>query len=217
MRLPSDTPDRITGQAVTRCGALPRFAPDLPCGVQLSLSPATMNLIREIRPAGRRRRRRPGAATRYEPGIPLSSTILSHGGVARKRDSGQTRGNDSASHGYSHPRDGWVVVDRHKDTTTRGPLLTFTPVRGRLSPHTVIRHDAGRRGGSEAVTIAYRRLRYVVTKNVTEVLSSALAPVSRSPPVGAGKSPHDETAAALRSGHTRALPTTHALHPPTAP
>ena len=95
-----------------------------------------------------------------EPGIPLSSTILSHGGVARKRDSGQTRGNDSASHGYSHPRDGWVVVDRHKDTTTRGPLLTFTPVRGRLSPHTVIRHgDAGRlRGGNNCIpTTTLRR------------------------------------------------------------
>ena len=74
---------------------------------QLSLlAPATMNLVREIRSAGRRRRRRPGAAT--SPAYYRHTFLYYyHRGVARKplenRDSGQTRGADYASHGYSHP------------------------------------------------------------------------------------------------------------------
>ena len=99
---------------------------------QLSLlAPATMNLVREIRSAGRRRRRRPGAATSPAYLYPLLLSPWARG-VARKRDSGQTRGNGSASHGYSHPRDGWVVVDRHKDTTHEGRSLTSHVVCHRI-------------------------------------------------------------------------------------
>ena len=67
-------------------------------------------------------------------------------------------------------RDGWVVVGRcgaAQGHRTHYSALDTSHVdfTRRLSPHTGIRLDAG---GSEAVTIAYRRLRYVVTKNVTE-------------------------------------------------
>ena len=134
MRLPSDTPDRITGQAVTRCGALPRFAPDLPCGVQLSLPPATMNLIRVIRSAGRRRRRRPGAATSpahlsllLSPwGREKTATVAKHAVLIMHRT-------DIRTH-----RDGWVVVERHKDTTHTTPLLTLHTLTSHVVCHRIL-------------------------------------------------------------------------------
>ena len=98
-------------------------------------------------------------------------------------------------------RDGWVVVERHKDTTHTTPLLTLHTSTSHVVCHRIlltgIRHDAG---GSEAVTIAYRR--YYVTsllRTLLNVLSrGSRPPVSARPPVALWnlESLHDETAAA---------------------
>ena len=167
---------------------------------QLSLlAPATMNLVREIRSAGRRRRRRPGAADGNEPGIPFSTTITvgsrENATVAKHAVLIMHR-TDIRTH-----RDGWVVVGRcgaAQGHRTHYSALDTSHVdfTRRLSPHTGIRLDAG---GSEAVTIAYRRLRYVVTKNVTERVEPRLSPPFRfrlGGPLSAVESLHDETAAA---------------------
>jgi hypothetical protein len=78
---------------------------------QLSLlAPATMNLIRVIRSAGRRRRRRPGAATSQA----YLSLLLSPWGREKTRQWPEhavliMHRTDIRTH-----RDGWVVVERHK-------------------------------------------------------------------------------------------------------
>lgn len=155
-----------------------------------------MNLVREIRSAGRRRRRRPGAADGNEPGIPFSTTITvgsrENATVAKHAVLIMHR-TDIRTH-----RDGWVVVERHKDTTHTTPLLTLHTLTSHVVCHRItgIRHDAG---GSEAVTIAYRR--YYVTSllrtllNVLSRGSDTRAPF-RLGPLSAVESLHDETAAA---------------------
>ena len=104
---------------------------------QLSLlAPATMNLVREIRSVGRRRRRRPGAADGNEPGIPLSTsitvgsrenaTVAKHAVLIMHRT-------DIRTH-----RDGWVVVERHKDTTHTTPLLTLHTLTSHVVCHRIL-------------------------------------------------------------------------------